>query len=607
MTSEDATIEIQVEQTESLDMPVITSQEAWLSLNAHNDWDAVERFSRIQEQLTAFQQIALKVGSESSLTSILALICEKTTQLMRAERTTIFRLEGESLISVMAEQSEEIRLRMGQGIAGTVAQKRKTLNLVDAYQSRLFDPTFDERSGFKTHSCLTMPIFNPSQALLGVVQVINKKSGRFTLSDEEMLESICSQIGVSLTQHQFYQTLWNRNAELRSAREKLEHKNNELDMLYALERDVAVSADLETLIAHLLMRCRKAFRVEFSAILLFYDGRNVLSMQAMSDGIEKRYPERLPTFLSTVVRRGECAMLSIREIATLPEQTERAFGFLLNTLLIAPLHHEDNALGALILGSQRPLSSLFSPYEAKLASLFSAHIAPALSTHMDRAMVEKQQRLSAIGQMLSSLLHDMKTPLANIQGYTEFMATQSDAEKRASYAEVILRQVENLRNMSAEILQFARGESSAVFRRGRLGKVISEAVEQLTPEATRRHIRIEIDDAFGGTLMFDEVKILRVAINLMNNAMEAIDDNGVIWVRTRSDASHVYLVIEDNGPGIPAAIADTMFEVFVTSGKKGGTGLGLSIVKKIVDEHEAQISWSNVAPHGTLFTIAFKR
>ena len=602
MPSDENPISIEYAQNQASDM---AAAEAWLAMNAGQERDAVERFARIQEQLAAFQQIALKVGSESSLDSILALICDKTTQLMRAERTTIFQLEGDWLKSVIAEKSEVIRVRLGQGLAGTVAQKRKTLNLVDAYQSELFDPSFDKKSGFVTHSCLTMPILNPAKELLGVVQVINKKNGRFTLADEEMLESICSQIGVSLTQQKYYQTLWDTNAELRSARENLEHKNNELDMLYELERDAANAPDLRSLIESLLSRCRSAFRIEYAGLVLFSGARTDLFSMSQTRVVEERHPDRLPTFLSATIRRGTCDRLSIRNIQTLPEQTERSFGILLNTLVIAPFSEEDECAGALILGTQKPLESVFSSGEIKLASLLAAHIATAVGTHINREKDEKKQRLFAIGQMLSALLHDMKTPLQNILGYTEIMVSQPDEARRAKMADVVTRQVSVLQNMSAEILQFARGESAVIMRHDSLHAVLPEIVEQLTPEAGRRNIEISLDENYHGSFSFDRLKVQRLTQNLIKNAMEAIGENGHVRVSTRSDATHVFLTVEDDGPGIPPSIAGTLFDAFVTSGKKGGTGLGLSIVKKIVDEHGAKISWRNVEPHGTAFDIEF--
>lgn len=597
-------------------MPAVTSEEAWFALNAQRMRSDSERLARIEEQLDAFKKIALTIGSDASIEAVLRQICDKTRQLMRAERTTIFLVEhdeklGDCLNSVIAEKCGVIRLRFGQGIAGNVARTRQISNIKNVYEGNShFDPSFDKKTGFVTRSCLTAPILNIQHELLGVVQVINKINGYFTPDDEEIIASICSQIGVSLTQHQFYLSLLHKNVELSEAQENLKRKNEELDTLYELEREAAVAIDLKTLIERMTVKCLEAFRVPYAGILILSGGQNELYSARPDGSRTAAVLSRLPAFLSTVIRQGssqqgECVKLSIREIQTLPEQTEKVFGMAFNCVLIVPLIHEEKPFGALILGTQNLTPGAFSPSDAKLSMLFASHIAPSIGIHLDREENEKKQRLFAIGQMLSSLLHDMKTPLANISGYVELMTMQNDAGKRASYAEVVDRQVETLKNMSAEILQFARGESTVMLIKMPLGKVIESAVDLLKTEAQRRNITIRCDDRFKGIISYDFVKIQRVIVNLAKNAMEAIDHDGTVVIASYADATHAYLSIEDDGPGIPANIEKTLFEAFVTSGKKGGTGLGLSIVKKIIEEHRATITWHAVEPHGTAFVMAF--
>ena len=576
-----------------------------------------ERLARTVEQLEAFQQIALMVGSDASIEAVLRMICSKTTQLMRAEKTTLFLVENDgdnppTLNSVIAERAGAIRLNFGQGIAGTVARQRQTLNIKDVSKCRIYDPSLDQDRSVKMMSCLCMPIFNIQKELLGVVEVVNKSNGYFTLNDEEMLASICSQIGVSLSQHRFYMSMLHKNSELSDAHEKLQQRTDELDMLYMLEREAAVAPNLKKLAESMLSRSVQAFRVKFAAIYMHVSSEHRLyaakqtSAKSPPEFIPRLMP-KVPAFLSAVIKKHDCVSLSLREIETLPEQTERSFGVALNALLIAPLYHEDSGFGALIIGSQKILPNPFSPSDAKLASLLALHIAPPLAAQFDREANEKKQRLSAIGQMISSLLHDMKTPLANISGYVELMSIQNDQAKRASYAEVVDRQIETLKNMSTEILQFARGESAIILKQTDLNEIIPPSVELLKSEAARRNIAIVIDTRLKGTVYCDDAKIQRLIVNLVRNAMEAIDSNGTITVSTYQIADKAYLAVTDDGPGIPQAIAETLFNPFVTSGKKGGTGLGLAIVKKIVDEHKASITWQPVSPHGTSFIIAFSQ
>lgn len=603
-----------------------------IHLHENDDWymlkDAHEKHLRTVEQLAAFLNIASIVGSDVGIETILKSICDNTTQLMRAERTTIYLVEHHQdkpyLKSFIAEGTGVLEIPFGQGIAGTVAKHREMLNIRDVYQCSLFDPTNDRKTGFVTRSCLTAPIMNIQRDLLGVVQVINKINGDyFSQNDEDMMTSICAQIGVSLTQHQFYTSLANKNAELLEAHrhlqekneelleahERLKQKNDELDMLYELECEAAVAPDLKSLFERMLAKCMQAFRVEFAAIFVFHGEQNRLfAAQSTENGIVYRQdqPEKCPCFLKNAIHQGECTRFCIRETESLPEQTEHILGYALNSVLLAPLLAEDNPIGALILGTQNPVPGYFQSSDAKLAALFAAHIAPAVSTQMDRVEAEKKQRLFTIGQMMSSLLHDMKTPLANISGYVDIMTDENNPERRTQYAKVVERQIRTLTNMSAEILQFARGESAIILRPNDLHTLLNQAIDLLRTEAENRHIEIKRDEKFQGKISCDDDKLQRVIVNLVKNAMEAIDHHGQITISTYTDNQYAYLSIADNGPGIPAQIANSVFDAFVTSGKKGGTGLGLSIVKKIIDEHKATITVHPVEPHGTQFVMAFK-
>lgn len=581
---------------------------------------------RAIEQLEAFRQISVAVGSKSDIYSVISLISDKTSQIMRAQRTSVFLLErddeqGEYLKSIVADGCETIIVQLGQGIAGHCAMTRQRINVKDAYQSPFFDDSFDKRHGFETRSCLTAPIFDIDRNLVGVIQVINKCSGAyFSHIDEDMLDSICAQIGISLTQHRHYLDMIHKNTALRAAQESLQRRNAELDMLYELERKAASAPDLDELMRLMLTYCTKAFNLRVALAVVtdgsdhrlfsvdMIPGSQVSEHHTPHDSFEIKRLDRLPTFLSAIIRLGgECIRLSDVEIETLPVQSQASLGYSFRTLLVAPLVKDDDALGALILGSEICHTDVFTPGDAKLASIFAAHIAPSVRAHITREADEKARRLTVIGQMMSAILHDMKTPLTNISGYVDFIVKQDEKEKRVQLAEVVTRQIDRITHMSAEILQFARGQSSVLLLPNDLHAILVEAVELLRPESELRRIDLRCDERIHAKIPCDADKIQRLIVNLARNAFEAIDHDGHVTISTyRDEAKHaICLAIEDDGPGVPKQISKNLFDAFVTVGKSNGTGLGLSIVKKIVDEHDATIHWENLKPRGTKFCIEF--
>ena len=95
--------------------------------------------------------------------------------------------------------SKEIRFPVGVGIAGDVAKTLKTANIPDAYKDDRFNPAFDKETNYRTKSILCMPMLNNEGALVGVVQVLNKKDGsRFDDKDESLLEALSVQAGVAI-------------------------------------------------------------------------------------------------------------------------------------------------------------------------------------------------------------------------------------------------------------------------------------------------------------------------------------------------------------------------------------------------------------------------
>ncbi|MGH9716584.1 MAG: PP2C family protein-serine/threonine phosphatase [Candidatus Acidiferrales bacterium] len=164
----------------------------------------VQQMSNDRRKLEILLRISKSLGQEVQLDPLLKLIVAEVTVAMQAERTTLFlvnRRKPDELLSRVAEElvSQEIRVPFGFGIAGTTAQTREIINIVDAYNDSRFNPAFDKTSGFRTRSVLSAPILNQTNQLVGVVQVLNKKGGEaFTEEDERFLDAISVHLGIAL-------------------------------------------------------------------------------------------------------------------------------------------------------------------------------------------------------------------------------------------------------------------------------------------------------------------------------------------------------------------------------------------------------------------------
>jgi GAF domain-containing protein len=129
-------------------------------------------------------------------------LVELCTQAVDAERCTVYLVDERrsEIVARMAQRvAAEIRLPIGQGIAGAVAGTGETINVPDAYADPRFDPSVDLRSGFRTTNMLVVPVWSSSGArVIGVVQVLNKRAGVFERRDQMLLERIADGVGAAL-------------------------------------------------------------------------------------------------------------------------------------------------------------------------------------------------------------------------------------------------------------------------------------------------------------------------------------------------------------------------------------------------------------------------
>ncbi|MBC7187593.1 MAG: SpoIIE family protein phosphatase [Calditrichaeota bacterium] len=183
---------------------------------------ALERMRHLQSLVEASKII----NSTLDLSRLLELILSTALENTAATAGTIYLVDeerGEIWSRVLlSDRKMEIRLPLGRGIAGQVAQTGETVNLVDAYEDPRFDAEMDQKSGFRTRSVLCMPMRNNAGKVIGVFQVLNKKRGRFTSEDEEFLDALSVHAAIAVENAKLYQQALEKkrlDSELAVARE----------------------------------------------------------------------------------------------------------------------------------------------------------------------------------------------------------------------------------------------------------------------------------------------------------------------------------------------------------------------------------------------------
>ncbi|WP_199247615.1 GAF domain-containing protein [[Phormidium] sp. ETS-05] len=166
--------------------------------------------ARNQRGVNALLKATTSLGQSLDMETTLRSVMDLAKELMQADRSTLFLLSkdtGELWTKVAKADGRtmmEIRIPANKGIAGYVASTGQTLNIPDAYQDPRFDPSTDQRTGYKTRNILCMPVFNGAGDLIGVTQLINKHQGSFSNSDEAFLRAFNSQAGIALENAQLF-------------------------------------------------------------------------------------------------------------------------------------------------------------------------------------------------------------------------------------------------------------------------------------------------------------------------------------------------------------------------------------------------------------------
>jgi signal transduction histidine kinase len=571
--------------------------------------DVEQRLAREAAEHEALREIGRAILRQTDLATLLELIVDRAARLVDAERGTVYLVDHESgeLWSTAAHGLEvPIRLPVGRGIAGWVARNGRTANLPDAYADDRFDAEVDARTGFKTRSLLTIPMVGEMDRVVGVLQLLNKRSGAFDDEDEELLSTLAGHAAISIETSRLYRHLVEKNLELLDTKVQLEQKMYELDVLFQLEREIGDALDLDQALEAILRRATDLCGASAGAILLREADTGRFFFRTARGGAPDRV-KRLTLapdegIIGWVVRTGEAVV--VNDIDADPRFNKRVANevdYHPRSMICAPLRDEE------IIGGVQLLDKLgggsFDAEDLKLLTLIAGQTTKALQVSRARESKFKATRLETIGKLLSGVLHDLKTPMTIISGYAQLMAGENDAAVRSDYANGILKQFDHLSAMTREVLAFARGESTLLLRKVYVLRFADELRQHLTQLLAGTKVDLQVDVDYRGTARVDEIKLMRAAYNLARNAAQAMPDGGTLRVHIYADGADLVMDFTDTGAGIPPEVEGRLFNSFVTHGKKDGTGLGLSIVKKIADDHGGSVRYETEQNKGTTFAL----
>jgi signal transduction histidine kinase len=213
--------------------------------------------------------------------------------------------------------------------------------------------------------------------------------------------------------------------------------------------------------------------------------------------------------------------------------------------------------------------------------------------------------LPAVSRMVALVSHDLRHPLTAILANAEFLTQPdiSETERNELYHEIRCA-IDRMNELVSSLLECSRGRDTLRPGARNIVDTVERAIRMTSVKQEFRRITIQHHHEGTAVGWFDANRLERVVANLVLNACEAVSpDSGQIVITTTGDRVCLQIGVWDNGPGIPSAIQDSVFEPFVSYGKAEGSGLGLAIAKKIVEDHGGRIYLDGRNETGTLFKI----
>jgi signal transduction histidine kinase/ActR/RegA family two-component response regulator len=423
-------------------------------------------------------------------------------------------------------------------------------------------------------------------------------------------------------------------AELKAHTKELEGLVNKLSTLSELTELVSRIPDIKDVLQLVLQRTMGTVNAKIGSIMILDDETQTLRIAAaegLDDSVVEETTMRVGEEIAgKVVQTGE--PLLVEDVGKDPRfQKANDPKYETSSFISMPLRAQWRILGVLNL-AKRGDKKAFTESDMSFLNTLLGHIGFALenarllqeakqsAVQLEQALNQQTQRLdqarqqviqadklSALGQLIAGVAHELNNPLTTIIGRTEIMLTEIKEEKAVIDLGQILSQGQRAAKIVKNLLSFAR-RASPEKQVCDVNAILRSVLDMLEYDFRVSNVKVNahLDPSLPKT-MADPSQVQQVFVNIVNNAHQAMKEQegpGTISVRTGHDGDRLTIVIGDTGPGIPLDQQNHVFEPFYTTkSETKGTGLGLSISYGIVKAHGGKMEFSSTIGEGTTFTV----
>lgn len=390
--------------------------------------------------------------------------------------------------------------------------------------------------------------------------------------------------------------------------QQMQIQHSRLAWLVEAAKSVNSSLDLDTVLRMILDMALQATSADRGTLYLADHAKKELwSKLLFGEDVDEI---RLPFgkgIAGYVVETGET--INTEDTSTNPHfnpEVDHLTGYKTKNILCMPMRNKKGE----IIGVLQLLNKIYGSFNTDdeiIIEALSLHASIALENARLHAAIVENERLTVVGRMANTIIHDLKSPINTIKGYTQILKSQSGNEEAVEIANNVISQADRLIKMVQEILDYSKGDITLEMGKVNVKELVVTMFRFLSLDFKEKNIIIDMDIAYDGEWDMDVDKMSRVFFNIASNAADAMKQGGCFTIRAVEEQDKLKFEFSDTGVGMRKDVLSRLFEPFFTYGKKYGTGLGMAIVKKIIEDHGGTISVDSQEGKGTHFTILLPR
>ena len=556
-------------------------------------------------QLRRLYQVSKVIHSTLDQQEALDLIVREAVGLVNATSGSVVLINPiDGFLEIQAAHGlsagAKLKLRVGEGITGWVAQQGKSAIVPDVSADKRYVPVHEH-----TRSELAVPL-EINGVLSGVVNVDSDKPSAFDENDLALLTELASQAALVIHNAFLY--------------EKSLIRANLFESLITVGQAINSAVDLDEALAAITREAASLMNAKTCALQLLDESSSHITLVA-SHGAGEAYLNKpdvdiAESFLGSVVNLKKPLQIENVQTSNAYQQQDIAREEGLVAMLSIPLEFGGNAIGTLNVYKEE--AYVFSNDEIHIATALAELSALAIEKARlleriveSEELLRQNEKLSALGLLAGEVAHEIRNPLTVLKMLYHSLGLEfPEDDPRAEDVRIMGEKMDHLNTIVEQILTFARNAEPSL-KPTDINKLIDDLRILVRRKMAQQNVELEIqlEDNLP-TVKADGPQFSQVFLNLTLNALEAMPNRGSLTIESRTIQlnkgvtvpTHVRIEFRDTGCGMDAESRERAFTSLLNTSKPDGAGLGLAIVGRIVESHGGRIK-IKPSESGTTFSI----